>query len=120
MVEADMASVYLIVALLIAAVAVIFAVQNVATVTITFLAWKVTGSLSVVLLITLIMGTVIGLLVLAAPAVKGGISASSHRRRIGELEKQLDEHRRKIAELQKPAAESRATDPGTTPPAEPS
>jgi putative membrane protein len=115
-----MASVYLIFALVIAALAVIFAVQNVATVTITFLAWKVTGSLSIVLLVTLVMGTVIGLLALAAPAVKGRISASSHRKRIGELEKQLDEHKRKIAELQKPLSESRAPDSGQTPPAGPS
>ena len=115
-----MASVYLILALLIAAVAVIFAVQNVATVTITFLAWKLTGSLSVVLLVTLVIGAVVGLLVLAPSAVKGTISAASQRKRIGDLEKQLDEHKRRIVELGKPPAENHASDPVPGSPAGPS
>jgi putative membrane protein len=115
-----MASVYLIFALLITALAVIFAVQNVTTVTITFLAWRITGSLSLVLLATLIIGTVIGVLVIAPSAIKGRISASSHRKRIGELEKQLDEHKRRIVELGKPAAENHASDPPPGSPAEPS
>jgi uncharacterized integral membrane protein len=112
-----MATVYLIAALVITALAVIFAVQNVGVVTITFLAWKVTGSLSLVLLATLIIGTVIGLLVLGPSAVRGTIAGSSHRKRIEDLEKKLDEHRRKLAELQKPASPAPQAESGGTPPA---
>ncbi len=65
-----MATVYLIVALLIAIVAVIFALQNTMTITISFLAWEVTGSLSLVLLVTLAIGVVIGLLFLAPSTIK--------------------------------------------------
>jgi len=97
-----MATVYLIVALVIALIAVIFALQNTMTITISFFVWKVTGSLSLVLLVTLAIGVVIGLLVLAPSAIKNSIAVSSHRKHIGSLEKELDEHKAKVAELQKP------------------
>ncbi len=97
-----MATVYLIVALAIALIAVIFALQNTMTITIAFFVWQVTGSLSLVLLITLAIGVVIGLLVLAPSAIKNSLAASSHRKRIGTLEKELDEHKAKVAELQQP------------------
>ena len=106
-----MATVYLIFALVISVIAVIFALQNTMVVTISFLAWEITGSLSLVLLVTLAIGAVIGLLVLAPSAIKNSIAASSHRKRIGSLEKELDEHKAKVAELQKPKS--------VTPPAEP-
>ena len=97
-----MATVYLIVALAIAIIAVIFALQNTMTITIAFFVWKVTGSLSLVLLITLAIGVVIGLLVLAPSAIKNSLAVSGHRKRIGSLEKELDEHKAKVAELQQP------------------
>ncbi len=97
-----MATVYLIVALVIALLAVIFALQNAVTITISFLAWTVTGSLSLVLLITLAIGVVIGLLVLAPSTIKKSFTVSNHIKRIGALEKELDEQKAKIAELQTP------------------
>ena len=114
-----MATVYLIFALVIAAVAVIFAIQNPMTISISFLAWKVTGSLSLVLIATLAIGTVIGLLVLAPSAIKNTFAVSSHRKRIGALEKELEEHRQRIAELQKPKPEIVQPNPVPAPPAEP-
>ena len=107
-----MATVYLIVALVIAIVAVIFALQNTMTITISFLAWEVTGSLSLVLLITLAIGVVIGLLVLSPSAIKSTLTASSTRKRVGSLEKELDEHKARVAELTKPKP---ATPPSETP-----
>lgn len=97
-----MATVYLIVALIIAVIAVIFALQNSLAVTISFFAWQVTGSLSLILLITLVMGVVIGLLVIAPAHIKNTLAVSGHRKRIGSLEKELDEHKAKVVELQKP------------------
>jgi uncharacterized integral membrane protein len=90
-----MAIVYLILALVIAILAVIFALQNSMTVTISFLVWEVTASLSLVILITLGIGILIGLLVLAPSAIKSSFAASSNRKRIGALEKELDEHKAK-------------------------
>ena len=97
-----MATVYLIIGLVIAVLAVIFALQNSMTVTISFLAWEVTGSLSLVLLITLAIGALIGLLVLAPSVIKHSIAASNSRKRVGALEKELDEKKSRIAELEKP------------------
>ena len=101
-----MATVYLIMALVIALIAVIFALQNTMTITISFLAWEVTGSLSLVLLVTLAIGVVIGLLVLSPSAIKNSMAVSSHRKRIGSLEKELDENKAKVSELTKPKPET--------------
>jgi uncharacterized integral membrane protein len=98
-----MATIYLIFALVIAVIAVIFALQNTITVTISFLAWEVTGSLSLVLLVTLAIGALIGLLVLAPSAIRNTIAMSNNRKRIGALEKELDEKRVRISDLEKPA-----------------
>jgi putative membrane protein len=84
-----MATVYLILALVIAIIAVIFALQNTATITIGFFVWKVTGSLSLVLLVTLAIGVLIGLLFLAPSAVKSSFQVSGQRKRIASLEKEL-------------------------------
>jgi len=97
-----MATVYLIAALVIALIAVIFALQNTMTITISFLAWEVTGSLSLVLLVTLVIGVLVGLLFLAPSTIKNSMAVSSHRKRVGSLEKELDEHKARVAELQKP------------------
>ncbi len=96
-----MTIVYLIVALVIALLAVAFALQNTMPIAISFLAWTAKGSLSLVVLITLVIGIVIGLLVLTPSAIKNSFAVSHHLKRIGTLEKELDEHKAKIAELQK-------------------
>jgi uncharacterized integral membrane protein len=98
-----MAIVYLILALLIAVVAVIFALQNTATVTIAFFTFKATGSLSLVLLVTILIGILIGWLFAAPSLVKHTFRASGQRKRIGALEKELDDHKVKLSEPQKPA-----------------
>ena len=102
-----MGTFYLILALAIAIVAVIFALQNTMTITISFLAWEVTGSLSLVLLVTLAIGVLIGLLFLSPSTIKNSMAASSHRKRVGTLEKELEEHKARVAELQN----SKSTDP---------
>ena len=106
-----MAIVYLIHALVIAIIAVIFAIQNPTGVTVTFFAWKASGSLSLVLLVTLVIGVLIGWLIAAPSLVKHTFRASGQRKRIGALEKELEDHKSKLSELQKPA-------PVVTPPAE--
>ena len=116
-----MATVYLIFALAISVIAVIFALQNPDPVTVSFLTWKVEESLSLVLLITLAIGAVIGLLVLAPSTIRHTLSASGQRKRIGLLEKELDENKAKVAELQKPKPFTLPSEPAmpVTPPSEP-
>ena len=97
-----MATVYLISALIIAVLAVIFALQNSMTVTISFLAWEVTASLSLVILITIAIGALIGYLVVVPSVIKRSFAASNSRNRISALEKELDEKNARITELEKP------------------
>jgi uncharacterized integral membrane protein len=105
-----MAIVYLILALLIAIIAVIFAWQNPATITVTFFAWKAADvPLSLVLLATLAIGILIGWLFVAPSLVKHSLRASGQRKRIGVLEKELDDHKSKLSGSQKPAHVSSPT-----------
>ena len=97
-----MATVYLIFALIISVLAVIFALQNSMTVTISLLAWEVTASLSRVILITLAIGALIGYLVLVPSVIKKSLAVSNSRKRIGALEKELDEKKARITELEMP------------------
>ena len=94
-----MATVYLILALVIAIIAVIFALQNTAVVTISFLVWKVTGSLSLVLLVTLAIGVLIGVLFLIPSAIKSSFQASGQRKQLGALEKELAEVKTQVQRL---------------------
>jgi uncharacterized integral membrane protein len=94
-----MATLYLILALVIAIVAVIFALQNPGHITIAFFAWKVGGSLSLVLLITLAIGVLIGLLFLMPAYFKNSFQVSGHRKRIGALEKELEDHKQTVATM---------------------
>jgi uncharacterized membrane protein YciS (DUF1049 family) len=114
-----MATIYLILALVIAIIAVIFALQNTPVVTISFLVWKVTGSLSLVLLVTLAIGVLIGVLFLIPSAIKTSIQASGHRKRVGVLEKELSDHKTQVQRLtdekEKLVKAATATPPPTPP-----
>ncbi len=127
-----MATVYLILALVIAIIAVVFALQNTATITISFIIWEVTGSLSLVLLVTLAIGVLIGLLFLSPSAIKSSLQASGQRKLIGALEKELAEVKTqaqkladekvkllKAAEDAKAAEAARPTPPQPAPPTPP-
>jgi lipopolysaccharide assembly protein A len=93
---------YLILALVIAVLAVVFALQNSMLVTISFFSWTVSGSLSLVLLATLAIGVLIGLLVLSPTLLRETFKSSSQRKRIDALENEVSQHKAKVAELQKP------------------
>ena len=99
-----MAVVYLILALAISVVAIIFASQNSDPVNIHFFGWGVDGApQSLVLIITLAIGIVIGWLFAAPSLVRNAFRASNNRKRIGALEKELEGQKAKPAESPKPA-----------------
>jgi lipopolysaccharide assembly protein A len=95
-----MSTVYLILALVVAIIAVIFALQNTVAVTIVFFSWKIAGSLSLVLLVTLAIGVLIGLLVIAPALIKNSIRVSGHRKRSAALEKEAGDQKATIERLQ--------------------
>ena len=93
--------IFLFLALIIAIIAVIFAVQNTAMVTLAFLAWKVDQPLAVVLLVTLAAGAVDQLFLLTARQRPACWGLRQQKKKITELDAaaQLQDARGKLTEL---------------------
>ncbi|MBC8336043.1 MAG: LapA family protein [Anaerolineales bacterium] len=89
----------LILALAFAVVAVIFALGNPESVTVTFLNFQLTESLALVLLVTLAFGLLIGVLLMTPGAIKRSVSLSMEKKRLKGTEKELDKHKSKVTEL---------------------
>ena len=81
--------VFLVIALLIALIAVVFAVQNTALVTISFLLWKFNNSLAVVLLLAIFAGVLISIFASLPGWIRGRMAQSTLKKKIRELEMQL-------------------------------
>jgi uncharacterized integral membrane protein len=82
---------FLIFALVIAVLAVIFALQNAMPIAVSFFAWRYEGSLALVLLLTLGLGVIISLLVSVPTMIRKRIIISSQKKTIEDLEKSLEE-----------------------------
>lgn len=95
-----MATVYLILALLVAIVAVIFALQNTAAITVSFFLWQISGSLALVVLVTLVVGVLVGWLFVAPSMLKGSLQGASQRKRIAALEKEVSDYKTNLEKLQ--------------------
>ncbi len=108
---------YLVIVLLVAILAVMFAAQNSATVAITFFAWSSSGSLSLVLVLTLTLGIVIGVLIMAPSVFKRSFQSSGLKRRVHRLEKEKTNLNEKIAATGEKAGE--AGKQSDAPPAKP-
>jgi uncharacterized membrane protein YciS (DUF1049 family) len=91
----------LIFAVALSIVAAIFALQNPALVTANFFGYKVEGSLALFVLIGLGVGLLIGILVMTPGRVKSGLANSRHRRKIVELESNLEAHKSAVESMQK-------------------
>jgi len=94
----------LILALAFAIVAVIFALQNPMTVTVSLFGYPFEGSLALVILVAVAVGILIGVLVMTPGRIKSSLSNARNRKKIGSLEASLDEHKSKLTEAEKPAA----------------
>ena len=91
----------LILALLFALVAVIFALGNTAPVTISFLTWHLDDQpLALVLLIAVALGILIGVLLMTPSVVKQKLALSGEKKKLKGTEKELDEHKTKLTELE--------------------
>lgn len=62
--------IFLILGLIIGAAAVVFVLQNVVPITVTFLSWHLSGSLAVILLLALLCGMLIAVLVLLPSTIR--------------------------------------------------
>jgi lipopolysaccharide assembly protein A len=81
----------LILGLLIAVLAVIFAAQNMAAVTITVFAWHVETRLAVALMIALIAGALIAVLISLPGSIKNSIALSGARKKLTQTETERDQ-----------------------------
>ena len=99
-----MAIFVLIIILLFAVMAVIFAVQNVEVVPISFLLWQTEGSLALVLLLALVIGVVIGLLVTLPTRIKFSRQLSKRKKEITGLEGTIQVQAGRISALEGEAA----------------
>ncbi len=93
--------IFIIIALLIAVIAVIFALQNLTAVTVTFFLWSFHGSLALVLLLSVAAGVLISLLASLPGLVRGRWNASSTRKKLAALEAQFDANKQKAEDAEK-------------------
>jgi uncharacterized integral membrane protein len=92
-------------ALVIAILAIIFAVQNNDTTTVRFFAWETQGSLALVLLIALAVGALINFLVSLPANIKARWTVRTQRKRMNELEASLAKNQALLDDAQKKPAE---------------
>jgi lipopolysaccharide assembly protein A len=92
----------LILALVIAIVAVFFALENTMMVTVSFFGNAVDGSLALFILVAMGIGALIGVLIMIPGRIKSSLSNVRSRKKIDTLEASLDEHKAKIVEMEKP------------------
>lgn len=80
---------FLIVGLLIGGAAVAFVLQNITPITVTFIIWKFSGSLAMVILSAIFSGALVSTLVSLPSSIKKGLQISNLTRRNSKLEKEL-------------------------------
>jgi uncharacterized integral membrane protein len=81
--------IYLILALILAIIVTIFAVQNNAPVEVSFLTFELDGSLALVLMITLTLGIIIGILVSAPSSLRRRMEIGGLKKNVRKMEKDL-------------------------------
>ncbi len=101
---------FLILALLVAIVAVVFALQNTTPITVSLLVWQFEGSLALVLLVVLTLGVIASLLVSVPTVIKRSRSIANEKKKIHQLESSLAERDQKIQELEAMLQEQRPTE----------
>jgi uncharacterized integral membrane protein len=97
----------LILAFLVALLAVIFAITNSQPVTINLLFGEIDGSLAIVLLITLAIGTLIGLLASSPGLVRRSWTITNQRKKISSLEKDIQGQKTELDQIKKTQSEEK-------------
>jgi lipopolysaccharide assembly protein A len=97
--------IFLIVSLIIAVIAVLFAVQNAAPVGVQFLFWKYQAPLALSLLLSVLLGVLISLLFSIPSMTRSRLTIRNQRKKISELESGLNDTKLKLAEAQTQTAE---------------
>lgn len=96
-----MIPILLILAFLIAIAAIIFALQNTAAVTVSFFVWQFHQSLALVLILTAIVGVLIGILTVLPGSIRSKWRLANQRKKIDALEKNLQSEKVQREEVQR-------------------
>jgi uncharacterized integral membrane protein len=83
----------LVLGILLGATSVIFALQNVTVVTVSFFAWQVTAPLALVLLSTILSAVIVTLLVLLPSLIQEAMYVKTLKKQQRELEKEFSDYR---------------------------
>jgi uncharacterized integral membrane protein len=83
--------VYTIFVIVVAVFAVVFAAQNNTSVQVNFLGWSTTGLLSIVLVITLAIGLIVGIVIMLPTALKHRQNTAKLKKRVASLEKEKNQ-----------------------------
>ena len=75
--------------MLLGAVAVIFALQNISVITVTFFSWQLTSSLAVVLILAITVGVLVSLLILLPGSIKNSFKIAGLKKDNKKLEEEL-------------------------------
>ena len=90
--------IFLIIGLLVGGAAVVFALQNVTTVAVTFFSWQFEGTLALIVLLSLAAGVLVSLLLSLPGMVKKSFQISSLKKRTHTLEEKLTDKEIEVAE----------------------
>ncbi|MEC4985893.1 MAG: LapA family protein [Oscillatoria sp. PMC 1068.18] len=87
--------------LLIAFLAIVFALQNASFIAVNFLLWRFQGSLALILLLTLALGVIAGILVCSPIVIKRNWKIASVKKKIKEMERVLEDKNEAILKQDK-------------------
>ena len=96
--------VFLILALMVALLASLFTLQNMAPVTVVFLIWTFHGSLALVLFLALAAGAVICIFASLPALIRGKLTIAGQKKQIAQLEDSLEEYRLALHKAQRGAS----------------
>lgn len=89
--------IFLIISLIIAIIAVVFAVQNTETATISFLAWEGNLPLALVTILSLVAGVLIGILVSTPSIIRNKWAVRNQVKKIKDLEVKIEDQAGQLA-----------------------
>lgn len=81
--------IFFILGLILGGTAVVFALQNIEVITIIFFSWKMTGSLSLILLLSMLVGILVTLFILLPKSMSDYFKYRSLKKEIKKLEEEL-------------------------------
>ena len=92
--------IFLILGAILGGALVVFVLQNVTVVTVTFMTWQLTGSLALVLLASIISGVVVTLLIILPGLIMNDLNLAALKKQKKEIESDLARARQELVNVQ--------------------